>query len=105
MHILYNLMRNSFSFIESEKKGLITIWSSESLKWQNLHFCDTAKGISQKDLPHIFEHGFSKRHTGTGVGLHYCKKMMEIMSGQISAVSQEGKFTEFVLRFPKLSQA
>ncbi|HXW52712.1 MAG TPA: HAMP domain-containing sensor histidine kinase, partial [Myxococcota bacterium] len=100
VHILYNLMRNSFSFIESEKKGKITIWTSESLQWKNLHFRDTAKGINREDLPHIFEHGFSKRNAGSGVGLHYCKKMMLIMSGQINAVSTEGAFTEFVLSFP-----
>jgi Na+/proline symporter/signal transduction histidine kinase len=101
VHILYNLMRNAFTFIQSEKKGRIAIWTSERANEMNLHFCDTAKGIGKEDLHHVFEHGFSKRSAGSGVGLHYCKKMMETMSGDITVRSQEGKYTEFVLTFPK----
>lgn len=101
VHILYNLMRNAYTFIQSEKKGRISIWTSESANESNLHFCDTAKGINKDDLPHVFQHGFSKRSWGSGVGLHYCKKMMETMSGNIIVRSQEGKYTEFVLNFPK----
>ena len=100
VHILYNLMRNSFSFIESEKKGRINIWTSSSGATQSLHFRDTAKGIRASDLPHIFEHGFSKRNAGSGVGLHYCKKMMEVMGGHIFATAKPGEFTEFILTFP-----
>jgi two-component system autoinducer 1 sensor kinase/phosphatase LuxN len=66
----------------------------------NLHFCDTAKGIDEKDLKNIFQHGFSKRSCGNGVGLYYCKKMMDVMSGSIGVRSEAGKFTEFILSFP-----
>lgn len=100
-HILFNLLRNAFAFIQSEKKGCITIWTSESLTHNHLHFNDTAKGIGQEDLPHVFRHGFSKRSGGSGVGLHYCKRMMETMNGNISVTSEKGKFTEFILSFPK----
>lgn len=102
VHILYNLMRNSFTFIQSEKKGVITLWTSESPTERHLHFCDTAKGISKKDLPHIFEHGFSKRSGGSGVGLHYCRRMMTAMAGAIAVNSVEGKYCEFVLTFSKI---
>lgn len=101
VHILFNLMRNSFAFINSEKKGRISMWTSESAHEYHLHFCDTAKGIGKEDIPHIFDHGFSKRSWGSGVGLHYCKKMMETMAGSISVRSLEGKYTEFVLNFPR----
>jgi Na+/proline symporter/signal transduction histidine kinase len=101
VHILYNLMRNAFTFIQSEKKGVITIWTSESPNERHLHFCDTAKGINKRDLPHIFEHGFSKRSGGSGVGLHYCRRMMTAMAGAIAVNSVEGKYCEFVLTFSK----
>ncbi|MCA9506981.1 MAG: hypothetical protein KC505_00990 [Myxococcales bacterium] len=102
VHILYNLMRNAFTFIQSEKKGSIIMWTSESPTERNLHFCDTAKGICEADLPHVFEHGFSKRSGGSGVGLHYCRKMMTTMSGRITVNSQEGKYCEFILSFSKV---
>lgn len=101
IHILYNLMRNAFTFIQSEKRGFITMWTSESPNDYILHFCDTAKGINVRDLPHIFEQGFSKRSGGSGVGLHYCRRMMTTMQGNITVKSVEGKFCEFMLSFPK----
>lgn len=101
VHILYNLMRNAFTFIQSEKKGSITIWTSESSTENFLHFCDTAKGIEKPDLSHVFDHGFSKRSGGSGVGLYYCRRMMIAMSGNITVSSVEGKYTEFVLAFTK----
>lgn len=101
VHILYNLLRNAFTFINSERRGAITIWTSEGPADWNLHFCDTAKGINKRDLPHIFEHGFSKRSGGSGVGLHYCRRMMAAMSGSLKVNSVEGKYAEFILVFNK----
>lgn len=101
IHILYNLMRNALSFIQSEKRGTISLWTSETPHEMRLHFCDTAKGIDPEDVPFIFDHGFSKRRLGSGVGLHYCKRMMETMAGNITVVSEMGTYTEFILSFPK----
>lgn len=100
VHILFNLMRNALSFIHSENKGQIRLWTSQVGQQNVLHFYDTAKGIHATELPHIFDLGYSKRRLGSGVGLHYCKRMMESMSGTISVKSEEGKFTEFILSFP-----
>jgi SSS family transporter len=105
VHILFNLMRNAFAFIQSEKKGSISLMSFETNHDHRLHFTDTAKGISPHDLPYIFDHGFSKRRLGSGVGLHYCKRMMETMSGSITVKSEEGQYTEFILSFPKAKSA
>lgn len=104
VHILFNLMRNAFIFIQSEKRGTITLWTSESPGEYHLHFCDTAKGISKQDLPYIFDHGFSKRSGGSGVGLHYCRKMMTTMAGGIAVKAVEGTYCEFILSFVKTKE-
>ena len=91
VHIAFNLMRNAFTFIQSEQNGKIRMWTSQAYFQNRLHFCDTAKGISKNDLPYIFEPGFSKRMGGSGVGLYYCKKMMNAMSGNIVVNSVEGR--------------
>lgn len=101
VHILFNLIRNSLTFIQSEGQGEITIWTSKSSEENSLHFRDTAKGIRQDELPHIFDHGFSRRSGGSGVGLHYCRKMMTAMEGRISVKSEEGVYCEFILSFIK----
>lgn len=100
VHILFNLMRNSLSFIHSENKGHIRLWTSRNGQQNMLHFYDTAKGIPAAEIPHIFDLGYSNRRLGSGVGLHYCKRMMESMSGTIAVKSEEGTFTEFILTFP-----
>jgi signal transduction histidine kinase len=102
VHILYNLMRNAFIVIHSEKRGKISIWTSNTSQEMNLHFCDTARGISETDLGRVFEHNFSKRCSGNGLGLYYCKKMMDSMFGDIKVSSEEGEYTEFILSFPQL---
>lgn len=101
VHILFNLLRNALTFIQSEKKGMIRIWITKGKKEMMLHFCDTAKGIKKKDLPLIFDHGFSKRSGGSGVGLFYCRRMMTAMKGNITVRSVEGQFAEFILHFPR----
>lgn len=102
IHIIHNLMKNALTFIQSEKKGAITIWTVDNKNNFELHFRDTAKGINKKDLPRIFEHGFSKKSGGTGIGLYYCKKMMHAMDGDIHVISKEGVYCEFVCTFRKI---
>lgn len=105
VHILYNLMRNAFTFINSEKRGSIVISSSENAHDYCLKFYDSAKGISALDLPFVFDHGFSRRSGGSGVGLHYCRRMMSAMNGSINVHSVEGEYCEFTLYFPKNTKA
>ncbi len=58
VHILFNLMRNAFTFIQSENSGRIHLRTSKTYLHHQLHFYDTAKGISKKDLPYIFRSRF-----------------------------------------------
>jgi len=101
VHILYNLLRNAITFIHSEKKGTIKIWTQDSGSEFRLHFHDTAKGINSNDISRVFEHGFSKRSGGSGVGLFYCKRMMETMLGDITVRAVEKEYCEFILHFKK----
>ncbi|HBH86513.1 MAG TPA: hypothetical protein DDY17_02780 [Syntrophaceae bacterium] len=44
--------------------------------------------------------GKEERHKGSGLGLTFCKKIMESHGGEISATSKEGEGTTFILKFP-----
>lgn len=66
-----------------------------------LIFKDTGKGISKENISHIFRKFYSRTKYGTGIGLSFCKMVMESLGGEIKCKSQEGKFTEFRLCFPK----
>ena len=39
---------------------------------------------------------------GTGIGLSFCKSVMEGIGGKIEVESEEGEFTKFALSFPKV---
>jgi PAS domain S-box-containing protein len=99
-HVLFNLLKNAIYYIKVAGKGEVQIWASKAGKYNELHFKDTGSGISSKVLPHIFEKFYTKTPHGTGVGLAFCKLVMESFGGKIDCSSKEGEFAEFVLYFP-----
>lgn len=71
-----------------------------------IDYRDTATGIPKDFVDKIFDQFETKKnlHGGTGLGLAFCKMVMETCyKGSITCNSEEGKYTEFVLSFPKLS--
>lgn len=102
VHVLFNLIRNALYYIEAEKKGHIEIWYGADESSHILYFKDTAKGIPSDLLPRLFEKFHTTRRHGTGLGLAYCKMVMEAFGGSIDCQSEYGQFTQFEMRFPKV---
>ena len=42
----------------------------------------------------------TKKHEGTGLGLYLCKKLLNLLHGNISVKSQFGKGSEFKIIIP-----
>ncbi len=65
---------------------------------------DQGKGISQIDLPHIFEQFYtaerSRQGRGTGLGLAIARRIVEAHSGSITVKSTLGKGAVFTLYLP-----
>jgi two-component system, NtrC family, sensor kinase len=63
---------------------------------------DTGTGISQEDLPYIFEPFFSTKEEGYGVGLGLSTVfgIVEHHHGEVTVESREGEGTSFRLLFP-----
>ena len=71
--------------------------------FNQLIFKDTAKGIPQNQCKTIFEPFFTRdKHGGTGIGLSFCKQVMESFGGKISCESVAGEYTTFQLYFPEI---
>lgn len=100
LHVIFNLLKNALYYIKQEDKGEIIITTEKSSKYNILYFKDTAKGIPADILPNLFQKFYTKSEHGTGLGLAFCKLVMEEIGGNISCRSVYGKFTEFVLTFP-----
>ncbi len=101
-HVFFNLLKNSLYYVKAAKKGKISIWTEKGQQVNKLHFKDTGKGISKESLPHIFNQFYSRTDHGTGVGLAFCKMVMQHLGGDITCDSVEGEFTQFTLTFPVL---
>jgi two-component system sensor histidine kinase PilS (NtrC family) len=61
---------------------------------------DTGNGISEEDLPKIFDPFFSTKKDGTGLGLSIVHRIVEGHGGKISVRSQIGRGTTFTIHFP-----
>ncbi|MEO7034702.1 MAG: ATP-binding protein [Polyangiaceae bacterium] len=68
---------------------------------------DTGAGITAENMAHIFEPFFSTKRigAGSGLGLSICRNIITEFGGEISAESEPGKATRFVVRLPVWTEA
>jgi signal transduction histidine kinase len=102
--IVNQLVTNSLKY--TEPGGGITISAIETPKEKQLIIRDSGIGISQKDLPRIFNRGFTgetgRRHTkSTGMGLYLAQQLSNKLGHYISCTSEVGEFTQFIIHFPQ----
>lgn len=102
IHMLFNLIKNALYYIEETDKGEIYLTLENKQDNNLLHFKDTSKGIAAENLPKIFDTYFSDKLHGAGIGLAFCKRVMEIFFGSIICYSEQGQYTDFVLCFPAI---
>ena len=99
---LENIVNNSFRYTNND--GNITIKSFIDEKTQNpiISIKDDGRGISQKDLPYIFDPLYrgtnSRREDGKGLGLSVVKTVVDSHGWNLKVLSQEGKGSEFILQ-------
>ncbi|WP_395753703.1 ATP-binding protein [Prosthecobacter sp.] len=65
-----------------------------------IRFCDDGVGIPKRNMPHLFDVGFSTTD-GSGLGLHHVKEILSEMDGEIKANAGQKKGAEFILTFHK----
>jgi len=102
-HVLFNLLKNALYAMATARKGEIHIWTALSETHHCLYFRDTAKGMSALQLSRLFNHFYSTTFMGTGLGLSFCKLVMQHFGGDIFCDAKEGEFTQFMLTFPRKS--
>lgn len=99
--VLHNLVGNAIKFTDI---GSIKIHISETNhQWVNLIVEDTGYGITPEDQANIFERfrpGRNKR-SGSGLGLHLSRRIVEAHEGKISLKSEPGKGSIFTVQLPK----
>lgn len=98
--IFINLLKNALYYIKTSHKGKITICQQQGEEFNKVIFKDTASGINNEFIPHLFKRFNCDRLDGTGLGLAFCKTVMRAYGGDIICESIAGDYTTFTLLFP-----
>lgn len=108
--MILNLVDNAISYTPED--GTVTIrLTSLQVGCLSLQIIDTGIGISDEDLPYIFERFYradkarSSQTGGTGLGLSIVKQIIERHQGSISINSIVGSGSTFCVVLPMLQQS
>ncbi len=106
--ILSQAVSNSIQY-RKEEKGQIIFSVYEKDEKIYLSIEDNGKGVSEVDLPFVFEKGFTgsngqENKKSTGIGLYLVKKMAENMKLVCSAKNREAGGFRLIIEFPKVEK-
>lgn len=94
--VFCNLFTNSIQAMDNS--GEITLRTYVDEKNLIIELEDSGPGISDSDLPKVFDALFTTKPKGTGLGLASCKNIIERHGGTISVKNNP---TIFTIKFPK----
>jgi signal transduction histidine kinase len=104
-HILSNLLTNAIKYSPANSK--VDLHLEGVTTGLEIRVCDRGRGIPAADIPHLFEPFFRASNAagcnGTGLGLSIVGRFVEILLGNISVRSEEGKGSTFTLTLPALT--
>lgn len=101
--ILINIINNALKFTE---KGEVRVECRIRNRWIETRVVDSGIGIKPEDMGKLFkefqqiEIGLTRRYEGSGLGLSICKKLIEILGGEIRVVSEWGLGSTFTCTLP-----
>ena len=100
--VFLNLLLNAVEAIR--ENGIITIRTHVDNDNNNIVAMveDTGCGISQEDLPRIFEPFYSTKAKGTGLGLAVTYGIIKNHGGELKVFSRQEQGTQFVVEVPIL---
>jgi two-component system phosphate regulon sensor histidine kinase PhoR len=100
--VLVNLIHNAIKFTDAG--GRVTVSAEADGEFVRVSVADTGVGISQDDLPRIFERFYktdkARSGGGTGLGLAIAKHIIEAHGGQIRVSSEKGEGSTFSFTLP-----
>ena len=110
--VLVNLLSNAIKFTPNHGTVSVRAKVVADEDAQNVHFAvsDTGIGIAPHHLSAIFAEGFmvdkeAKTRRSTGLGLTFCKKVVEAHGGEIRLKSTLGVGSEFSFQLPLVDSA
>jgi signal transduction histidine kinase len=100
--VISNLIENAIKYAGKGKSIWIKTW--DDADWVFIEIKDNGLGIAQEDLTHIFDKFYRVKNDsthaikGSGLGLYLVKYFIELHNGVISATSELGDGTSFIIK-------
>jgi signal transduction histidine kinase len=107
--VLENLIDNASKYSGEDKT--VTIQLDEHPHEARITIIDNGVGIKQEDQDRLFEkfsridNPLSTQVGGTGLGLYWAKKIVDLHQGKVTFESTVGKGTSFTIHLPKIHSA
>ena len=99
--VFLNLLLNSIQSLDGH--GAIELMCEIESGRAVITITDNGCGVSDADLPHVFDPYFTTKVEGTGLGLAISSKIIEEHGGELVFASQEGTGSTVTIRLPFLS--
>lgn len=105
--IVNNLLSNAFKFTGHGQ--MVSLAVTETELALQISVSDSGVGISDKDLPHIFDRFFQTKDPGksvmggSGIGLSMSRELAKLLGGELTVKSTEKEGSIFTLALPKNS--
>ena len=102
--VFENIINNANKY--SPEGSTVTIEIASTPADMTVRVSDQGIGIHKKDIPKLFKK-FSRAEnvistaSGTGLGLYWAKKLVELHKGEIKVSSKPGKGSSFSVIIPK----
>lgn len=103
-----NLLKNALDAMYDKTLCVLTVSTTVENNYINIRIKDTGGGIPDEEMDKLFDPFFSTKPlvsegdapTGTGLGLPYCKEIIESYGGRIDVESQLNKGSCFTIQVP-----
>ena len=104
VHVLFNLIKNGLQHVQKSNGAWLEISTELGRTHNKIIVQDNGVGIPAYALPHVFDRFYTTNTTGqgAGIGLSFCRMVMESIGGKITCESVEGKHTTFTLYFNRV---
>ncbi|EAY27001.1 ATP-binding protein [Microscilla marina] len=106
VRVFVNLFNNAIKYTPAQGKITVTLEDMPGSNFQKILVNDTGKGIAAHFIAQVFNK-FSRQTSpaqrvhSSGLGLTFCKQVIEAHTGEIGVQSEEGKGSTFWFTLPK----